>query len=102
VNLEPVIGHEQGEQRPAVIVSASRFNRSAAELVIVAPITSKDKKVPLHVLVMPPEGGVKYPSWVMCDQIRAISKRRLEKRWGSVSPPTLEQINDRLRVVLNL
>jgi mRNA interferase MazF len=88
--------------RPAVVVSTNRYNRSAAEMVIIVPITSKDKGISLHVAIVPPEGGVKYPSWAMCDQVRSVSRTRLQNRWGSVSPATLEQINDRLRIVLNL
>lgn len=84
------------------MVSMTRYNASAAELVIVVPITSKDKGIPLHVQIMPPEGGVAYLSWAMCDQIRAVSRLRLVRRWGSVSPATLSEISDRLRIVLNL
>ena len=91
-----------GEKRPAVIVSATRFNLSAAELVIVVPLTSKNKGIPLHVPITPPEGGVKMPCWALCDQVRSVSRGRLLNRWGNVSPQTLEEINDRLRIVLNL
>jgi hypothetical protein len=47
----------------------SRENRfyltgGAAELVVVIPITSKAKGIPLHVEVTPPEGGLTMTSFV--------------------------------------
>lgn len=102
VDLDPVKGHEQGEQRPAVIVSSTRFNRSAAKLVVVAPITRKDRGIPLHVPVDPPEGGLKSRSFVMCDQVRTISAARLSQRWGRLTNTTLEKVSDLMRVVLDL
>lgn len=102
VDLDPVRGNEQGERRPGVIVSAGRFNRGAAELVAILPISSKNKRIPLHVEVTPPEGGVRTLSFVMCDQIRTISKERLIAKWGSLSQTTMERIDDTVKVVLGL
>lgn len=102
VDLSPVRGHEQSESRPAVVVSADRYNRGAAGLVIVAPMTRTDRGIPLHVRVEPPEGGLRSASFVMCDQIRCVSKDRLAERWGRLSAALLEEIEDRLRIVLAL
>ncbi len=57
VNLDPTIGREQAGERPVVILSTDRFNRGPAGLVIVAPMTTRDRRLPLHVAVDPPEGG---------------------------------------------
>ena len=58
VDLNPVIGHEQGGMRPALVVSADGFNKTQAGLVIVVPITSKTKGIRTHVPIDPPEGGL--------------------------------------------
>src|SRR4051812_30760725 len=58
VNLDPTVGHEQGGQRPALVVSDDSLNRSPAGVVIVAPITGTDRNIPAHVRVTPPEGGL--------------------------------------------
>lgn len=102
IDLDPVRGHEQGEKRPGVVVSAGRFNRSAAELVAILPLTSRERGIPLHIEVQPPEGGTRQRSFVMCEQIRTISTDRLIKKWGSLSSMTMERVDDTLKIVLGL
>jgi mRNA interferase MazF len=102
VNLDPTIGHEQGGQRPALVVSADAQNRSPAELVIVAPITGTDRGIPAHVKVAASEGGLTKASVVMVDQIRTISRQRVARRLGAVSPATMSQVEIRLRRILDL
>jgi mRNA interferase MazF len=102
VELGPTRGHEQAGRRPALVVSHDRFNRGAAGLVVVLPMTTRERRIPLHVSVDPPEGGVRDRSFVKCEDIRSISDRRLIERWGSVGPPTLALVEDRLRILLDL
>jgi mRNA interferase MazF len=66
-------GHEQAGQRPVLVVSEDTFNAGPAGLVMVLPLTSKvakSKNIPAHVRVDPPEGGLKTPSLILCDQLR--------------------------------
>jgi mRNA interferase MazF len=102
INLDPVLGREQAGQRPAVVISEDRFNQGPAELVVVVPLTTRDKHQPLHVALSPARDGVRVPSFAKCEDIRSISTRRLLSRWGQVSSPTLSSIEDRLRIVLGL
>jgi mRNA interferase MazF len=102
VNLNPTRGHEQAGSRPALVVSTNTFNRGPADLVVVIPITSKNRGIPLHVAVQPPEGGVKTPSFIKIEDVRSVSKDRLGKRWGCVRPQTLLIVDDRLRILLEL
>jgi mRNA interferase MazF len=102
VDLDPTRGHEQAGRRPALIISVDPFNQGPADLVVVLPITSKAKGIPLHVRVAPPEGGVKEPSYVKCEDIRSISKQRLAKFWGRVSRDTMIEIEERVSVLLGL
>jgi mRNA interferase MazF len=85
-----------------LILSDDRFNRSAAELVIAVPITSKGKAVPSHVEVSPPEGGLTMRSFVKCEEIRAISTERLLRMIGTVNTSTLHSVEQRLRMLLNM
>lgn len=102
VDLNPVRGHEQAGKRPALVISVDLFNSGPAGLVVVLPITSKDKKIPLHVRISPPEGGVKEESFIMCEAIRSISTERLMARLGEVSKSTILKVEDRVRVLLGL
>ena len=101
-NLNPTMGHETRGMRPCLIVSVDLFNRGPAGLVVVLPITTRDKGIPLHVAVDPPEGGLTKRSYVRCEEPRSISKERLTKRLGELAAPTMEEVSDRLRILLGL
>jgi mRNA interferase MazF len=102
VGLDPTKGREQAGMRPALVVSVDIFNHGAAELVVAIPITSKAKGIPLHVEVTPPEGGLTMTSFVKCEDLRSISTSRLVRRLGKVSPQTIDNVEDRLRILLGL
>ena len=100
--LDPVAGHEQEGTRPSLIVSADLYNRGPHELVAVLPITSKGKHTRWRVPIEPPEGGLVRTSWVLTDQVRTISTTRLVRCMGTVRTSTLEQVDDRLLILLDL
>lgn len=102
VRLDPTKGREQAGMRPALVISVDIFNHGAAELVVVIPITSKAKGIPLHVEITPPEGGLSLPSYAKCEDVRSISTSRLVRRLGKVTPTTVDAIEDRLRILLGL
>jgi len=102
VNLDPAMGREQAGTRPALVVSVDKFNHGPADLIVVLPITSKDKKQPLHVRVKPPEGGLTVLSFVKCDDIRSVSKQRLKHFHGAVSAHTIAEVEGRIRILLHL
>jgi len=66
------------------------------------PITSKRRGVPSHVPVLPPEGGLKTLSYIMCEAVRSIAKERLVRRFAHVSQTTIEAVEDRLRILTGL
>lgn len=101
-DLNPVRGREQAGMRPCLVISVDPFNQSPAGLVIVLPVTSKNKGIRSHVGVMPPEGGVREASYVKCEDVRSFSTERLVSRWGGVTPDTLRGIEDRLRILMGL
>jgi mRNA interferase MazF len=101
-NLNPTRGHEQSGIRPVLVVSVDQFNHGPADLVVVLPITSKARGIPLHVPIQPPECGLKMMSFIKCEDIRSISKERLTEKIGAIKEETLEEIDDRLRILLRL
>jgi len=102
IDLNPVRGHETAGQRPGLVLSVDPFNRGPAGLVVMLPVTSKFKRIPMHVEVKPPEGGLRQVSYVKCEDVRSISKDRLIAHWGAVSTPTLREVEDRIRILLGL
>jgi mRNA interferase MazF len=102
VDLNPPQGHEQGGVRPALVVSTDAFNHGRSGMTIVLPITSVDQRIPFHVAVDPPEGGLSQPSYIKCEDVRAVSTARLKRRLGRVSADTMSQASELLRALLEL
>ncbi len=102
VDLNPTKGHEQSGKRPALIVSVDIFNKGPADLVVVIPITTKNKEIPLHIKITPPEGGLKETSFAKCEDIRSISKERLLVCYGRVLSKTMSEVEDRICILLGL
>jgi len=101
-DLNPVRGHEQAGTRPVLVVSTDAFNHGPAKLVVVVPLTTRDRRIPLRVRIEPPDGGVREPSFAMCEAVRSVTTERLMRRWGSVEQATIAAVEDRLRILLEL
>lgn len=80
VDLSPTRGHEQSGIRPAVIISVDEFNSCPAELVVVVPITSKNKNIPLHVEIQPENSGLTRVSLQNLKIYAQSQKKDLSKR----------------------
>ena len=102
ITLDPTLGREQSGTRPALVISVDKFNHGPAGVIVVLPITSKDKKQPIHVLIKPPEGGLSMLSFVKCEDIRSVSKERLKQFYGTASAQTMTEVERRIRILLNL
>lgn len=86
-DLDPVIGSEQGGIRPVLIIQNDLGNRFSPT-VIALPLTSKTGKAPLrtHVPLEPPQGGIRRPSIILCEQVRTLEKTRLRQYMGTLPP----------------
>jgi mRNA interferase MazF len=78
-DLDPVRGTEQGERRPALIITSRRYNELSGRVVI-CPITSTSGNWPFNI-PLPKE--LKTRGVVLVDQVRAIHRvsrvfRRIE------------------------
>lgn len=69
-DLDPVRGTEQGERRPALIITSRRYNELSGRAVI-CPITSNGNDWPFNV---PLPQGLKTHGVVLVDQVRAVHR----------------------------
>lgn len=101
-DFSPTRGHEQRGRRPALVISDNRFNESAAGLVLLCPLTTTERSgIPWHIEIGE-NGGLPQRSFVMCEQVRSASEQRLSERIGVVPSAVMEQVEDRLRVLMAL
>ena len=76
-DLEPRRGHEQGEVRPVIIVSADAYNETRSPLVAIVPLTRAEAKNPLHISLSVDETGLEAPSTALIDHARFVDRSRL-------------------------
>jgi mRNA interferase MazF len=101
VNFNPGRGSEQRGIRPAMVIQNDTGNIYASTT-IVAAITSTIKEFPVTVVLPAGEGGLKQRSMVNLAQLLTIDKGRLQRRLGNISDPVIEQVNEAVRVSLDV
>lgn len=101
-DLNPTRGHEQQGQRPCLVVSVNGFNHGRSELLLVVPLTRTDRRIPSHDKITSPESGLDGPGFALCEQVRCISRNRLTKSAGHVSPEEMAAVEQCIRLILGL
>ena len=102
-DLRPVVGSEQGGVRPVLIIQNDVGNRHSPT-VICAAITSLHEQGK----IADPCGAVRAKSdmikdsVILLEQLRTIDKQRLKERICHIDDELLEQVNQALRVSLEL
>src|SRR3954452_13878891 len=98
VAFDPAQGSEIRKTRPAVVITADALNRARRTVVIVPLSTGPEPRPPI-VIATPSAGPA---SVAVCDQLRAVDKRRLTRLYGRLSPSDLGIVEDGVRRVLSL
>jgi len=105
VNLDPVIGSEQGKTRPVLVISDDDIN-AILPVINILPITSykQGRKVyPNEVFLKKEQNNLDKYSIVLCYQIRTIDKKRLIKKIGEIKDDDVKnEIIDALSFQLGL
>ena len=105
VDWSPGRGSEQTGVRPALVVQNNAFNSNAGfPNTFVVTVSEHGRDVPTHVPIpQSEENGLWKPlSYVKCEQLFTISKARLGKRLGKITPEELAGVSRALKRVLSL
>lgn len=96
------LGHEQGWQRPALLVSSDEWNRHAS-VVTVLPLTRTKHGLPTRIEIEPDQrNGLTETSYARCEDIRSVSEQRLVYRLGAVDLTVLNAIGRVIRRFLEV
>ena len=102
IDLGEPLGHEQGWQRPALVVSSDEWNRHAATMTVL-PITRTRHGLPTRVEIEPTDlNGLHETSYARCEDIRSVSERQLVQRIGVCDPLLMHAIERVLRTFLEV
>ncbi len=106
-DLEPVRGSEANKRRPAVIVSNDRANASAGRhgrgVITIVPVTSNVTRVlPFQTLLPAEETGLRVESKAQAEQVRSVAIERIGPVIGRVPIDVMTDLDDALRLHLQL
>jgi len=101
IRLGPGISPEQTGLRPSLVISGDWFNDLGNYLIFAGPITGTDRGLIYQVKVSDKEGGLSKNSVIMCEQARAVSVMRCERKRGEVSDQTLTTVQRMVTAILN-
>jgi mRNA interferase MazF len=98
VRLDPALGSEIKKTRPCLIVSTNVLNQRRRTVEIVPLSTAPQAAPPLLVPVV----CAGQRAVAVMDQIRAVSKQRLDRRIAELPVEHLAAVEEALRLVLEL
>ena len=97
VDLDPPRDREQAGTRPAVVICSDDYLASVPGLVIVIPVTTRDRRWPHHVRLSGEHLALDRPSFAMTEQPRTIARARILRRAGTVGAQPMAEIDLWLR-----
>lgn len=102
-SLDPVIGHEIAKTRPVIVVSNDVGNKHSGTVTII-PITSKNsiKIYPFEIFLPKETTKLKKDSKGKADQIRTLDKARLIKPIGQLNSELTKNMDNAIKIHLNL
>jgi mRNA-degrading endonuclease toxin of MazEF toxin-antitoxin module len=68
---------DQGGVRPAIVVGSPGHCSLAVDLMLVVPLTTRDRGLRHHVRSASASSGLHHPSWARTEELRAIATARL-------------------------
>ncbi|MCI8332683.1 MAG: type II toxin-antitoxin system PemK/MazF family toxin [Clostridiales bacterium] len=99
--LSPIIGSEQGGNRPVVILQNDKGN-FYSNTTIIAAITSELDKTHLPTHIIFTADCMEKTSMVLLEQIRTLDKSRLSSYVGVMDDRTMKRIDHAIAISLGL
>jgi mRNA interferase MazF len=96
VDLPLLQGSVQGGRRPCVLMS-NQLALDSSPVVVIIPLTSKQKKPQRTHTQLGLESGLKIQSTALCEQIITVSKERLINKIGKVPSHKMAEIAEAVK-----
>jgi mRNA interferase MazF len=93
---------EPAAHRPGLVLGPPDTFGPAFPFVIVTPLTTTRRGLSLHVEVEPThESGLHEVSYIQCELLRSINRRRLVHRLGTINPDVSLRVSSVVKTLLN-
>jgi mRNA interferase MazF len=96
MSTNPVVGHEQGDYRPCVVISDT-LQKVSPHMLQIAPITSKEKGYPLHVELVTQQNKVN--GVVLTDHTRTVDIMARGESFKIIDKATDACINECKKII---
>ncbi len=102
VDFDPARPSEANKIRPSILITNNQANTYGTNVMVV-PLTSNITSIyPFQLFLAAEQTGLKEDSKAQVELSRSVSKSRLGKRIASLNESLLEQLNERLKLHLDL
>jgi mRNA interferase MazF len=98
VSLDPTQGAEIKKTRPCLVLTANTLNR-LRQTVVVVPLSTAARAHPPITVAVTCQGKA---AVAVVDQVRAVAKHRLRTKIETVTPATLQAVEEALTRILAL
>ena len=101
-DLDPVIGSEQGGERPVLVIQNNVGNTHSPTVIVLA-ITSRcqqKKNMPTHIPIE--SSDLSMSSIALAEQVRTVDKTRLTRYVGRASKESMEAVDQALKVSMGV
>jgi len=98
-DLDPTRGHEQGGQRPVLVLSRRVFNERSGTVIAVA-ITGQPQRAGFPLTLAIQSAELPKPSWIKISQVRTLSVERLGRKIARLSRDETNMVVSGLRQIV--
>jgi mRNA interferase MazF len=104
VDFNPPIRTKPGKMRPALVLQSDLVNQAGYPSTVVIPATTRliEEAGILRLRLPKGEGGLDQESDLLLGQIIAVANSSFHREIGALAPRLMEEVEQRLRIILNL
>jgi mRNA interferase MazF len=104
VDFNPRVKTKPGKLRPAVVLQSDLVNRAGYPSTIVIPTTTRLVEDPgiLRLRIKKGQGGLARDSDLLLGQLIAVANESFRKEIGILPTPLMEELENRIRILLGL
>jgi len=104
VDFKPPIRTKPGKLRPALVLQSDYVSQAGYPSTIVIPSTTRLIEDPgiLRLRLAQGEGGLDRESDLLMGQVIAVANSSFRRELGALSPGLMNEVEERLRIILSL
>ena len=104
IDFNPRIKTKPGKLRPALVLQSDLVNEAGYPSTIVIPTTTRlvENAGILRFRLKKSQGGVAHESDLLLGQVIAVANESIRQEIGIMPDPMMEELENRLRIILSL